>query len=132
MCRISPLSGGGTGLSLSGSGALRRRLPLRPRPGSSRMPSREAALLPHSSPTLLLGLLALTLGACTGDGIGDLPATTGTLEITTSTDGDEIDPDGYTVQVDGEVPQPIGPAGRIQRTAVEPTDHTLRLDGLAL
>jgi hypothetical protein len=96
------------------------------------MLSREPAGWPYCCPPFLLCLVALALNACGGEGGGfELPATTGTLEVTTATTGDEMDPDGYTVQVDGEAPQPIGIAGRIQRTLVDPGNHTLRLDGLA-
>ena len=131
MLRIVPLSGSGKRHSLPESGARLPRLPLSPRPRSSRMPSREPAGLSFCCPPFLLCLVALALNACGGEGGGfELPATTGTLEVTTATGGDEMDPDGYTVQVDGEAPQPIGIAGRIQRTLVEPGNHTLRLDGL--
>ncbi len=36
------------------------------------------------------------------------PPTTGDLTVTTSTSGTDIDPDGYTVTVDGTNPKPIG------------------------
>ncbi len=66
-----------------------------------------------------------------GRGGIQLPPTKGTLLVTTTTAGDEPDPDGYTVQLDGEVPQPIGAAATIARSELEPGDHTIRLDGLA-
>ena len=97
------------------------------------MPSREPAGLSCLGVVAASSLLLLGLGGCGGDGSGfQLPPTTGTLLVTTTTAGDEPDPDGYTVQLDGGEPQPIGVAATIERSELEPRDdHTLRLDGLA-
>jgi PKD repeat protein len=96
------------------------------------MGSREPARLRSAPPQLVFSLLAFALSACGGGGGGlTFPATTGTLQVTTSTTGDEPDVDGYMLQVDGEPPAPIGPAGSFQRTEVTPGPHTLRLDNLA-
>ena len=80
------------------------------------MRSREPAGLLGLGVATASSLLLLALGGCGGDGSGfQLPPTTGTLLVTTTTAGDEPDPDGYTVQLDGEAPQPIGAAGTIER-----------------
>src|SRR4051812_3629271 len=104
MVRSSPLSGGPMPDSLSGSGISLFRLTTS-RTRSSRMPSREPAGLPCLGVVAASSLLLLALSACGGDGSGfQLPPTTGTLLVTTTTSGDEPDPDGYTVQLDGEEP----------------------------
>jgi Bacterial Ig domain len=97
------------------------------------MPSREPAGLSCLGVVTASSVLFLALSGCGGDGSGfQLPPTTGTLLVTTTTAGDEPDPDGYTVQLDGGEPQPIGVAATIERSELEPRDdHTLRLDGLA-
>jgi hypothetical protein len=84
------------------------------------------------TPSLLSGsllVLALLAPACSGDSLA-VPET-GTLQITTSTTGDEPDPDGYIVQVDAAAAQAIGPAASIQSTDVSPGDHTVQLAGMA-
>ena len=96
------------------------------------MRSREPAGLTRFGPVAACSLLLLALSGCGGgDGGIQIPPTKGTLQVTTTTAGDEPDPDGYTVQLDGEVPQPIGTAATIARSELEPGDHTIRLDGLA-
>ena len=97
------------------------------------MPSREPASLPCLTVVAASSLLLLALGGCGGDGSGiQLPPTTGTLQVTTTTAGDEPDPDGYTVRLDGGEGQAIGVAATIERSELEPrADHTLLLEGLA-
>lgn len=56
---------------------------------------------------------------------------TGTLEIATATTGGLFDPDGYTLQVDGGSPQPIGAAATLELPDLAPGDHTLLLGGVA-
>src|SRR5882724_8015353 len=75
-------------------------------------------------------LSALGVHACGG---GDLttPPTTGTLEVTTSTTGDQPDPDGYTVLVDAEPAQVIGSAATLGITDVAAGSHTIQLSGVA-
>jgi hypothetical protein len=91
------------------------------------MPLREPVGLLHS-PAILLAILAFALTGCDGEGSGfQFPITTGTLQVTTSTTGAEVDPDGYTLKIDNEAPQPIGSAASIERTEVQPGDHTLFL-----
>ncbi len=67
---------------------------------------------------------------CSGDNL-TIPPGSSTLEITTTTTGTETDPDGYTVQVDGDNGQAIGTAATISRTGISAGDHTVQLGGLA-
>jgi hypothetical protein len=72
----------------------------------------------------------LTAFGCGGGETLDVP-TTGTLQLTTSTTGIEPDPDGYTVQIDGQPAEPIGPSGSLQKSGVEAGEHTVLLEGVA-
>jgi hypothetical protein len=78
-----------------------------------------------------LAFLFVGAVACSGDDDLVQPPNNGTLEITTSTTGVEMDPDGYTVRVDAGDPQTIGVAGTIQLTDLTSGNHTVQLDGLA-
>jgi hypothetical protein len=77
--------------------------------------------------SLFAGAAAL---ACGGDDPVDVPAT-GTLEVTAPTTGVETDPDGYTVQVDGQPVQTLDPAETIRNTGVTPGTHTIELGEVA-
>jgi probable HAF family extracellular repeat protein len=80
-----------------------------------------------------LGLLSvgviLSGLSCGGDDITQ--PTTGTLEVTSSTGGDELDPDGYTVQVDAGAPQSIGATSSLSNSNVTAGNHTVELGGIA-
>src|SRR5204863_9641669 len=55
---------------------------------------------------------------------------TGSLTVTTSTTGSNLDPDGYTITIDGSFSQPI--ATNASLTFTGPSgDHTLALSGVA-
>src|SRR2546423_2140159 len=55
---------------------------------------------------------------------------TGSLTVTTSTTGSSLDPDGYTVTIDGSFSQPIPTNGTV--TFMGPSgDHSLALSGVA-
>lgn len=58
-------------------------------------------------------------------------ATSGTLEITTSTAGDSPDPDGYTVAVDNSLAQPIGINDALTVVSLTPGLHQVTLGGVA-
>jgi Big-like domain-containing protein len=77
-------------------------------------------------------LLPPVVGAVACGG-GDIttPPTTGIMELTTSTTGVEPDPDGYTVQLDVEPPQPIGSAATLRMVEVAGGSHTVQLAGVA-
>src|SRR5205814_7342387 len=58
-------------------------------------------------------------------------ATTGTLNVTTSTSGGSPDPNGYTFTVDGGASQPIQTNQTIPLTGVSATSHTVDLGDVA-
>src|SRR6266566_7238171 len=58
-------------------------------------------------------------------------ATTGTLNVTTSTSGGSPDPNGYTFTVDGGPSQPIQTNQTIPLTGVSATSHTVDLGDVA-
>jgi hypothetical protein len=74
--------------------------------------------------------LALGIAACGGDSL-TIPSNTGALEVTTSTAGSEPDPDGYTLQVDADQPQPIGASATLQIQNLTPGTHNVLLSGMA-
>ncbi|HMC71752.1 MAG TPA: hypothetical protein VKJ07_21520, partial [Mycobacteriales bacterium] len=55
---------------------------------------------------------------------------TGSLTVTTSTTGSNLDPDGYTITIDGSFSQPIGTNTSVTFTGPS-GDHTLALSGVA-
>jgi Tol biopolymer transport system component len=59
-----------------------------------------------------------------------LPAV-GDLEVTATTNGDAIDPDGYTVVVDGTISQAIGVNGTATFSDTALGQHEVRLTGVA-
>ena len=88
-----------------------------------------------SLPTRFVFTIALVFAAtaavsCGGDDI-TVPPSTGTLEITTITDGTEIDVDGYAVQIDGGAGQAIAVSGELTIDEVAPGAHTVLLAELA-
>jgi probable HAF family extracellular repeat protein len=86
--------------------------------------------MPRSSAYLpVLLAIAIAAIACGGDSLS--PPTTGTLEVTTSTAGVEPDQDGYSVHLDAEPAQPIGPAATVQTADITPGNHTVQLAGIA-
>src|SRR6266480_2970312 len=58
-------------------------------------------------------------------------ATTGSLKVTTSTMGSELDPDGYTVVVDGRQSRAIGINNTVTISGLSPGNHSVQLNGLA-
>ena len=71
------------------------------------------------------------LAACNAD-VGDLgePSTDGTLIVSTATQGDDPDPDGYLLTVDGVDSVALDPTGTAE-IVVASGPHTLRLLGVA-
>lgn len=57
--------------------------------------------------------------------------TTGTLLVTTSTTGTEPDPDGYTIQIGDQPPEPIGSAASLEKPGVTAGNYTVQLGGVA-
>src|SRR5437773_921536 len=58
-------------------------------------------------------------------------AVTGTIEITTATSGADIDPDGYTIQVDAGTAQALAVNGTIRFEGLQGGSHTVTLAGAA-
>lgn len=86
--------------------------------------------------TASLALAAiLTLGC--GDSTGPLapaPPPTGAIEVTVLTESAsvDVDPDGYTLSVDGGSSQAVGVNATVTIGALSTGTHLLRLDGLAV
>jgi hypothetical protein len=59
------------------------------------------------------------------------PPGTGNLTVTTSTSGADIDPDGYTVTIDGTDPRAISTSGSVTYAGVSAASHTVALSGVA-
>jgi hypothetical protein len=59
------------------------------------------------------------------------PSGTGDLEVTTATTGENLDPDGYTVTVDGTSSQPVGITGSVTFTDLAAGDHSVELGDIA-
>ncbi|MGH7526872.1 MAG: hypothetical protein ACREMX_09225 [Gemmatimonadales bacterium] len=80
---------------------------------------------------LAIAVLALPLslaGCGGGDSSGvQVPA----LQITTTTEGTQPDPDGYTYSVDGGPAQPIGPDATATVEEIAAGEHSVELAGLA-
>src|SRR5918992_73529 len=79
--------------------------------------------------TLLLWAAPVTWLGCGGGGGTDvvLPS----LSVTTTTQGVELDPDGYTLLVDGAAGRPMGPTATLVIEQLDEGQHTLELAGLA-
>jgi hypothetical protein len=58
-------------------------------------------------------------------------APTGSVEVTITTTGDQPDPDGYVVSLDGSTGLPVGTSGTVSITSVAPGAHEIRVGGLA-
>jgi hypothetical protein len=80
----------------------------------------------------LLGLTAILTVGC-GDSGGPAEPTTGTLEITVSTDSANVavDPGGYTLVIDGGAGQAVGANATVTITGLPTGPHLVRLDGVA-
>jgi hypothetical protein len=79
---------------------------------------------------LFLGTTAALSLAC-GSGSELTAPTTGAVEVTTSTAGEDPDPDGYTLTLDGAGVEPIGPVATATLTDLAPGTHRVGLVGIA-
>ncbi len=101
----------------------------------SRAASTHPGVAPGLRLVLLVGaMLVLTL-ACedeTGDPFGPVedPAT-GSVEVATSTTGSGLDPDGYTILIDGEPGPSIGINATSTLTTLTEGEHEVELHGIA-
>src|SRR5205823_2737339 len=57
--------------------------------------------------------------------------TTGSLAVTTNTTGSNLDPDGYTLTVDGGQGKAIGINNTVTISGLSPGDHSVQLNGVA-
>ncbi|MEJ2541466.1 MAG: hypothetical protein P8188_16110, partial [Gemmatimonadota bacterium] len=55
----------------------------------------------------------------------------GDLVVVVATSGTEVDPDGYTLSVDGSSPKPIDTNGSVVFSGLTPGEHTVTIGGLA-
>ena len=81
-------------------------------------------------PGFLVVGLSLGFAGCGGESL-TIPPSTGTLQITTTTVGSDLDPDGYTLQVDALQPQTIGATATVSVEELTPGAHNVGLTGLA-
>jgi hypothetical protein len=79
-------------------------------------------------PLLILGIGILVLGSCGGDNL--VRPTEGTLQISTTTTGSDIDPDGYILTVDSRPDQDIDIRETLVISNLEPGDHNVALTGV--
>ncbi|HXI65375.1 MAG TPA: hypothetical protein VNH14_12800 [Gemmatimonadales bacterium] len=70
-------------------------------------------------------------GAATASFAISCAATTGNLTVSTSTTGSNLDPDGYTVTLDGGASQAIGTNGSVTFSGLSAGNHTVVLSGVA-
>jgi len=77
-----------------------------------------------------LPALAFAVAACGGDN-GSTEPSTGSIEVTTTTVGTELDPDGFTVAVDGGTGQAIAADGSLTLDGLDPGSHSVALGGVA-
>ena len=60
-----------------------------------------------------------------------IPPPTGNLTVSTSTTGSDIDPDGYTLTLDGNTTRSIGTNGSVTFSGLSAGSHTVVLSGVA-
>ena len=79
---------------------------------------------------LLTSVLVSMMGLF-GCGGGPTGPTDGTLEVIASTTGSDLDPDGYSLTLDGAAPQPLAPNGADTVASLSVGTHTVTLAGVA-
>ena len=80
-------------------------------------------------PGSVLLILAGVGVACGGESL--VGPDSGTLEVTSSTVGVEVDADGYTIEIDGGAGQPLAPNVTLRHPEVAAGPHTVLLTGIA-
>jgi len=81
--------------------------------------------------TAILRLVSVGLLAACGAGQDLTLPDTGELTVTVSTAGDQLDPDGYTLRVDGGTAVPLELQDTLPVGDLDPGEHRLELDGIA-
>lgn len=79
---------------------------------------------------MLGGSMAL-LSACGSPTDPPPPPTTGSIAVSTATTGSSLDPDGYSVSVDGGAGQAIGVNASVTVGSLAPGQHDVQLSGIA-
>ena len=77
---------------------------------------------------LFLGVALLALGCSGSDSTGP---STGNVQVSASTTGADLDPDGYTVAVDGGAGRSLAVNGTVTFSQLSAGDHTVTLSGIA-
>ena len=109
-------------------------LTTRPAPELSSRSSSNALSLRRRTPRgdracrLLWSALVLATGACDGNTDPGGPAT---LRITTSTSGEDIDPEGYSFSLDGNPLTRIGVNATVTLSGLASGEHLLSVEGIA-
>jgi len=81
----------------------------------------------------LVAPVALALAACGGSESIAVPTpSTGSVRITTSTTGENLDPDGYAVTVDGATPRAMGVSDTVTISQLSAGNHLITLNQVAL
>jgi Tol biopolymer transport system component len=76
--------------------------------------------------------LSAAIGGCGGDGGGVNGPESGAIRVTTSTTGQDLDPDGYTCRMDGGArSQPIGVNDTYTFSNIATGQHSIELTGVA-
>src|SRR5947208_12624514 len=78
-----------------------------------------------------VSLLAGLVGATTFSVTCVAQPTTGNLAVTTNTTGSNLDPDGYTLTVDGGQSKAIGINNTVTISGLSPGNHSVQLNGVA-
>jgi TolB protein len=78
-----------------------------------------------------LALLTCAALSCGGDDEGPTGLTVGALQVTLSMTGEELDPDGCQVSVDGGSPEVITAGSSVSFTGLEAGSHSVLLDDVA-
>ena len=90
-------------------------------------------IMPHlhrtALPPIMLGAGLFILVACGGEDL--VRPTTGTLEVTTSTTGADLDEDGYLLTLDDRPEEAIDVREDLAISDLAPGDHFVTLSGVA-
>lgn len=80
---------------------------------------------------LLAVVVALPLSSCGSDEVNPTGPSTGSLQILLTLTGEDRDPDGFSVSVDGDPPLHFSEANPLLITGLVTGEHDVRLEGLS-
>jgi Tol biopolymer transport system component len=75
--------------------------------------------------------MLVVLTTCGGASASSGPEGTGSIEITTTTTGQDIDPDGYTAAVDAGQSMALGINATVLFSGLSPRSHSVQISGIA-